>query len=142
MLIIEIALGIVLAYVLIKFWPWVLYACYLVITVVFIGVMILVAYLYLGGEKFAELFFLISILALGYGIPYWLLTKIQEKSPSRLRALINGDSPYNQISKLPIRIFVAAILALIVVGSGIGAVAGYIYLLELVSKAFGLNFKF
>ena len=72
-------------------------------------------------------------LAVLFGLPFYIYGRVTDKYP-QFSALIKGEEPWNAASRLPLRLLVMSIFALMVAGAGMGALFGSIWLIENVSK--------
>lgn len=134
MQVIEIALGIVLAVIILLFLPAILAGAMLIGASVLLGFIFLLVWLNL--EKAAIFVAAIGAVGLLYGLPFWLQHTITAKYPT-FGALVRGEHPYNHLSKQPQRIFVMACFAIAVAGAGIGALLGAVYSVDLIIQVLG-----
>ncbi len=137
MLIVEIALGIVLAILILRFLPVIFVGAILVGIVTFFGGIVLLVWFNL--EKVAVFVAPIASMVLLYGIPFWLQGTITAKYPT-FGALVRGESPYDQLSKQPKRLLVMTFFAVAVAGAGIAALLGAVYSVDLIAQVLGKDF--
>lgn len=131
MLIIEIALGIVLAVFILAFLP-------AIIGILIFGIFAGFILTALAGVVFAiinyptqvgELIFMIVLFGIGVGIPSYTYNLMLSKN-KRLSDIINGEPPYDSIMKLPIRIIIAFPVAILFVGAGAGLIYGGVLMFD------------
>jgi hypothetical protein len=134
MLIVEVALGIVLAVFILRFLPAVIAGALLTGAAVLSLVIVLLVLLNL--EKVAQIVAAIGIVALLLGIPFWLKSAFTEKYPA-FGELVRGEPPYDEISKQPQRLLIMACFAVCVAGVGIAALIGAGYSVELIGRVLG-----
>ncbi|MCX5902769.1 MAG: hypothetical protein NTV89_04695 [Proteobacteria bacterium] len=134
MLIIEIALGIVLAVFILRFLPAILAGAMLIGAIALLVVILLLVWFNL--EKVAIYVAAIVAMALLYGVPFWLQSAITAKYPN-FGALLRGEPPYDHLSKQPQRLLVMAIFALAIAGAGIAALLGAVYSVDVISRMLG-----
>ena len=134
MLIVEVALGIVLAVLILRFLPAILAGAMFIGAIALLGVILLLVWFNL--EEVASFVAAIGAIALLYGVPFWLQSTITTKYPT-FGTLIRGDSPYDQMSKQPQRLLVMALFAVAVAAAGIAALLGAVYSVDLISQAMG-----
>ncbi len=134
MLIIEIALGIVLAVLILRFLPAIVAgAILLALVVAFILIATLV---WLNLEEIAAIVGAMAVVAVVYGVPFWLKDKIAQRYPS-FDALIKGNPPYNQLAKQPLRITVMALFAFTLAAVGAGSLFGTLFVVDAITNALG-----
>jgi len=130
-LIIQIALGIVLAVLILSFLPAILAGTLLIGAVALLGVILLLVWFNL--EKVAIFVAAIGAIALLYGVPFWLQNTITAKYPA-FGALVRGETPYDHLSKQPQRLFIMLCFAVTVAGAGIAALFGAVYSVDFISQ--------
>jgi len=130
-LIIEIALGIVLAVLILRLLPAILASALLIGVIALLGAILLLVWLNL--ENVAIFVAAFGAAALLYGVPFWLKNTITAKYPT-LGTLIRGEPPYDHLSKQPQRLLIMACFALAVAGIGISVLLGAAYSVDLVSQ--------
>jgi hypothetical protein len=133
-LVIEIALGIVLAVLILRFLPAILGGAILIGVIALLGVILLLVWFNL--DKVAVFVGAIGAVTLLYGVPFWLQSTITARYPG-FGTLVRGEPPYDRLSKQPQRIIVMACFALAVAGAGIAALLGAVYSVDLISQALG-----
>lgn len=134
MLIVKIALGIVLAVLILRFLPAIMAGAMLIGVIALLGVILLLVWFNL--EKVAIFVAAIGAIVLLYGVPLCLQSVITTKYPT-FGALVRGESPYDHLSKQPQRLLVMACFALAVAGIGIAALLGAVYSIDLISQVLG-----
>lgn len=134
MLVIEFALGIVLAVLVLRFLPAILAGTMFIGFVVLLGITFFLVWLNL--EKVAIFVAAIGAVALVYGVPFWLQNTVTAKYPT-FGALVRGEPPHDQFSKQPKRLFVMACFALAISGVGIAALLGAMYSVDLITRVLG-----
>lgn len=134
MLIIEIALGIVLAVLILRFLPAILVGAMLIGAIALLGVILMLVWFNL--KEAASFVAVIGAMVLLYGVPFWLQSSITAKYPT-FGALVRGEPPYNHFSKQPQRLLIMAFFALVVAGAGIAALLGAVYSIDLISQMLG-----
>ncbi len=134
MLIVQIALGIVLAVLILRILPAFLAGAMFTGAIALLGVILLLVWFNL--EKVAIFVAVVGAMVLLYGVPFWLQSTVAAKYPT-FGALVRGESPYDQLSKQPQRLLVMAIFAVTVAGAGIAALLGAVYSVDLISQALG-----
>jgi hypothetical protein len=130
-LVIEIALGIVLAVLILRLLPAILAGALLIGGLTLLGVLFFTVWLNL--EKVAIFVAAFGTAALLYGVPFWLKDTITAKYPT-LGALIRGEPPHDHFSKQPQRLLIMACFALVVAGVGISVLLGATYSVDLISQ--------
>jgi hypothetical protein len=134
LLIVQIALGIVLAVLILRILPAFLAGAMFTGAIALLGVILLLVWFNL--EKVAIFVAVVGAMVLLYGVPFWLQSTVAAKYPT-FGALVRGESPYDQLSKQPQRLLVMAIFAVTVAGAGIAALLGAVYSVDLISQALG-----
>lgn len=131
MLIVEIALGIVLAVLILRFLPTIIASAMLMGVIALLGVILSLVWFNL--EKVAIFVAAIGAMVLLYGVPLWLQSVITTKYPA-FGTLVRGESPYDHLSKQPQRLLIMACFALAVAGVGVAALLGAVYSVDLISQ--------
>jgi hypothetical protein len=133
-LIVEIALGVVLAVLILRFLPAILTGAMLLGAIALLGVILLLVWFNL--EKVAVFVAAVGAIALLYGVPFWLQSTIIAKYPT-FGTLVHGKPPYDQLSKQPQRLLVMVFFAVAVGGAGIATLLGAVYSVELIGQVLG-----
>ena len=132
MLIVEIALGIVLAVIILRLLPEIVAVAIVVGVIALIAIMALL--IWFNFQTIAIYVGALGVVGVLYGIPFWLKAKIEKKHPP-FAALIRGEPPYNHIEKQPLRLTVMACFSVAVAAVGLGALLGTISAVDLLSQA-------
>ena len=133
-MIVEVALGVVLAVLILRLLPAVILGIILIGATAFLGTILLLVWL--NFEKLAVVIAGIGACSLLYGIPFWLNSKVTAKYPT-FGALVRGEAPYDQLPKQPKRLLVMVLFALTVTCLGIAAFLGAVYVVVLISQTMG-----
>lgn len=132
MLIIEIALGIILAVLILRFLPTIVAGAILLALVA--AFILIVALVWLNLKDVAAVVGALAVVAVVYGIPFWLKDKIAQRYPT-FDALIKGNPPYNQLVKQPFRITVMALFAVTLAAVGAGSLFGSLFVVDAITNA-------
>jgi len=130
-----VALGIVLAVVVLRYWRQILASgTVLLALVLVVGLLIWVGFL--AWEKRSSIavsvmaIFLIGAL---YGVPFYAYGRILRALPG-LTPLVRGEAPWNTLARLPLRLVAMAGFALLIAACGVGVLLGTVWVGEYVSK--------
>ncbi|MEO8158002.1 MAG: hypothetical protein ABI648_09415 [Betaproteobacteria bacterium] len=139
MLIIEIALGIVLGVLILRFWPAVVGGS-LILGVLALAFLIVV-FVWSKIEKVPSEHAAVVVatmvgLGLLYGVPLWLKDNLATRYP-KLHALITGHIPFNGVAKLPLRIAVITSLVITLVAVSITSFVASFYFVNTAVQVFG-----
>ncbi len=134
MISLQVALGIVLAVIIVWMLPAIVAVALLLAFVSVIA--LVVALVWLNLQVVAIYVSAIASVAVLYGVPFWMKTHILRKYPAFL-ALTKGEPPFNVMAKQPARIAVMACFAVAVALSGVGVLLGMVSLVDAVSNLFG-----
>lgn len=132
MLIIEIALGIVLTVLILRFWPAILGGSLILgvlAVVVLIGVFVWSKIENAPPEHVAVVVAAMVGIGLLYGVPLWLKDNVANRFP-KLHALIIGHSPFDGLAKLPLRVAVMTSLAIALVMASVASFLASFYLVR------------
>lgn len=132
MLILEIAVGIVLAVIILRVLPATL-ASALVLGLIALLV-ITIALVWLNLKTIAIYIAAVGAASILYGVPFLLKDQVTKKYPG-FTSLIRGEPPYDQITKQPLRIAVMACFSVAVASIAVGALVGALYTIDLISLA-------
>lgn len=108
-MIIEIALGIVLAVVVLAFLPALLTGGFLLLVIALVaGLIALIVFNFrIVGIGLIAL----CALATLYGVPFLLAGVVSERYP-KIGTIIDGKPPYNRLTKFPVRLVVVGVVAI------------------------------
>jgi hypothetical protein len=130
----EIALGIVLAVIILRLLPAIVAVAMVVGVIALIAITALL--IWLNFQTIAVYVGALGAVGVMYGIPFELKAKIEKRYPP-FAALIRGEPPYNQMARQPLRIAVMACFSVAVAAVGVGALLGAISAIDLISQAVG-----
>ena len=121
-MIIEIALGIVLALVILALWPWIVGAGLILIAMAVVA--LIIAAVIFNLPKAIGFLALTIILFVSVAVPFLIFKRLMRLP--RVAAAVDGTAPYNSWRRLPMRIAVTGTMAvvLVVIGISIASAGG------------------
>ena len=138
MLIIEIALGIVLGVLILRFWPAILGGSLILglLALAFLIVVFVWSKLEKAPPEHVALVVAAMVgVGLLYGVPLWLKDNLANRYP-KLHALITGNTPFNGFARLPLRIAVITSLAVTLVVASIASFFASFYFVKAAVEVF------
>jgi hypothetical protein len=132
-----VCVGIILAVTILKNSKLLLVSSiWLLVITVLIGLMILTSDFILSNQKIIlSAIGALAVFAILYGVPFLIYNQILEKYPS-FGILLHGKEPWNKISRLPIRLTIMTIFAVLVAGIGVSGMLVIVSLVENITKNF------
>jgi hypothetical protein len=132
---IGVALGIVLGVVALRYWRQILSSSILVIAaLLFLGILVWLGFYFWEKRSTIAVYAGAALgLAVLYGLPFYIYGRLTRAYPE-FNALLKGEAPWTGVARLPLRLLVMSLFALMVAGAGVGALFGSVWLVEYASK--------